>query len=210
MSNPKPYIIGVCGGSASGKTFFIRELLSQIAVADDVTLISQDNYYLKRENQKRDENGKINFDHPDAVDLNKFAAHLKKLVEGEQLELLEYTFNNPNATPRTIIYSPAPIIIVEGIFVYHNEAIRDQIDLKLFIDAEEHIKFSRRIYRDNVERGYDTESVIEMYNEFVMPMYKKYVAPTKAYCDMIIQNNKHFGQSVEVIANHIQHLINRG
>lgn len=202
----KPYFIGISGGSASGKTYLLKQLLDRYS-RDQLTLISQDNYYLPREKQKRDASGDINFDHPDAVDLDALVVDLQKLSRGETITLNEYTFGNLNAVPKQIVYAPSPIMLVEGLFVFYKQAIAEQLDLKLFVDAEEHIKLSRRIRRDFEERGYDVEEVLSRYEAHVIPMYKKFVAPYKEQCDLIIPNNFHMQKAVKVIMDHVDRIL---
>jgi uridine kinase len=202
----KPYIIGICGGSASGKTFLLKQLMSQLP-GDKVSLLSQDNYYKKLKDQVRDPEGLVNFDHPDSINLDQLFTDIQKLIHGESFELEEYTFNNPQKTPQIFHYSPTPILILEGLFIYHKPAMSQLIDLKLFVEADEHIKLSRRLKRDHRERGYSIESILRDYEKFVAPMYHQYVAPTRAKCDMIIPNNKHMYKAVQVIVNHLRAML---
>lgn len=199
----KPFILGICGGSASGKTFLLRQLMSTFKQGS-VTLISQDNYYKPLEHQKRESDGLVNFDHPDSVELDRLAADLRKLSKGETVEIQEYTFNNPAKVPKTILMKPAPLMIVEGLFVFYREDLAQLQDLKVFVDAEEHIRISRRLQRDTTERGYSMESILRDYQRFVAPMYQQYVAPTKQIADLIIPNNKHMYRAVQVLVNHLR------
>ncbi len=202
----KPYFIGISGGSASGKTFLLKQLLERYPT-EKLTLISQDNYYFPHEVQNRDEEGEINFDHPDSVDLDSLVTDLKKLSAGETLNLKEYTFGNTGLKAKTIQYAPAPIMLVEGLFVFYKKEIADQLALKVFVDAEEHIKLSRRIKRDFEERAYGLEEVLIRYESHVIPMYKKYVAPYKEQCDIIIPNNFHMQKATEVLCDHIDKVL---
>lgn len=194
----KPFTIGITGGSGSGKTYLI-EKLSGCLSANDVCLISQDNYYKQREEQSTDENGIKNFDLPTAIDHQHFHDDLIKLKKGETVRNLEYTFNNPNATPRVIELNPAPVIIVEGIFVQYFREIEAELDLKIFIEAKDHVKLSRRIRRDNEQRGYDLDDVLYRYQYHVMPVYEKYIEPLKHNADLVIPNNSHFDRAIDVL-----------
>lgn len=204
MNNP--YIIGVSGCSGSGKTLFINKLMSGFK-QEEVCLISQDNYYRKRDEQPIDENGIQNFDMPDSIDMDAFLIDIKKLMMGEKIIIKEYTFNNPNQPDNLIEFNPAPVIILEGIFIFFVEKIRKLIDLKVFIDAHEHIMLKRRILRDKEERGYDLADVLYRYEKHVMPTFYKYILPYKSKCDLVINNNRSFDKGVEVIKSHIERII---
>ena len=205
--NQSPYLVGICGGSGSGKTYMLDRLLSKLP-PDAVTLVSQDNYYKKLEDQKQDENGLVNFDHPESLRLQDFLVDVKRIMEGETLVISEYTFNNPAATAREIVMKPARILIIEGLFIYHLPEMVELIDLKVFIEAEEYIRLTRRLRRDAVERGYGHESVLRDYEMFVAPMYHRFIAPTRHLCDLIIPNNKHINKAVEVMSDHLLNLLN--
>jgi uridine kinase len=193
-----PYIVGITGGSASGKTLFLKSLLHAFA-PHEICLISQDNYYKPRHEQPRDENGIYNFDTPFSIDFELYAQHIKDLRNGKQVIKQEYTFNNPQAVPAMLTLQASPIIVVEGIFVFYFPEIASLLDLKVFIDAAEHIKLKRRIVRDKDERGYDLEDVLYRYEKHVMPTYEKYIAPFKSDADIIIPNNLHFERGLEML-----------
>jgi uridine kinase len=194
----KPYIVGITGGSASGKTLFLRSLLRAFT-PQEICLISQDNYYKPRTQQPTDENGVHNFDTPLSIDFELYAQHIKDLRNGKQVVKQEYTFNNPNVVPQLLTLEPSPIIVVEGIFVFYFPEISSLLDLKVFIDAAEHIKLKRRIVRDKDERGYDLEDVLYRYEKHVVPTYEKYIAPFKSDADVIIPNNLHFEKALEML-----------
>lgn len=193
-----PYIVGITGGSASGKTLFLKSLLRAFA-PNEICLISQDNYYKPRHEQPKDENGIYNFDTPFSIDFELYAQHIRDLRNGKQVVKQEYTFNNPKAVPATITLQASPIIVVEGIFVFYFPEIANLLDLKVFIDAAEHIKLKRRIVRDKDERGYDLDDVLYRYEKHVMPTYEKYIAPFKSDADIIIPNNLHFERGLEML-----------
>jgi len=194
----KPFTIGITGGSGSGKTYLIENLSSRFK-PEEVCLISQDNYYRLREEQLADENGVTNFDLPSAIDHDRFHDDLLRLKKGETIIKKEYTFNNPNAVPKTIELRPAPILIVEGIFVQYFKEIEIELDLKIFIEAKDHVKLSRRIRRDNEQRGYDLDDVLYRYQYHVMPVYEQYIEPLKHNADLVIPNNSHFDRAIEVL-----------
>ena len=194
----KPFIIGITGGTGSGKTLFLNSLLDSYD-PEAVTCISQDDYYLPREHQLVDKNGEFNFDRPESIDFEHFASDLKELSQGRSVSKQEYTFNNPEIEPKTIIRKPAPVILVEGIFIFHYAKVNSLIDLKVFIEATEHVKLKRRLKRDREERGYDAEDVLYKYENHIMPSYQKYIAPHKEYADLIVPNNEDFSKALDVI-----------
>lgn len=204
----KSYVIGITGGSASGKTLFLEKLLAFFE-PHHVCLVSQDNYYKPRNLQPRDELGIPNFDTPDSINFDEYASDIRKIRSGKSVTRLEYTFNNPNKTPKLLTFPPAPIVLVEGIFVLYYPELADLLDLKLFIDAKDHIKVKRRILRDKVERGYDLDDVLYRYEKHVMPTYEKFIEPFKHDADLIVPNNRGFDKALEVIKSHIQEKLSR-
>ncbi|MCS6820602.1 MAG: AAA family ATPase [Microscillaceae bacterium] len=199
----KPYLIGITGGSGSGKTTLLKRLLKQFKETD-VCLISQDHYYKPIEEQQIDEQGVVNFDLPEAVNLDKFYEDIFQLCQGKIVEKLEYTFNNPQKTPDLLIFKPAPVILVEGLFIFHYQPIRELLNLKIIIDVEEHIRLKRRILRDNQERGYDLHDVLYRYEKHVSPSYKRYIAAYRYEADLIIPNHHHFDNAFEVLCAFIE------
>lgn len=199
----KPYFVGITGGSASGKTFFLRALLDSFT-PEEICLVSQDNYYKPRHEQPLDENGVHNFDTPQSIDYEQYARDLEALKEGRTVTRQEYTFNNPNAVPGQLEFRPAPVILVEGIFVFYFPELTRHLDLKIFIEAEEHIKLKRRIVRDQVERGYDLEDVLYRYERHVAPTYNKYIKPFKSEADLVVPNNWGFEKALDVIKTFIK------
>jgi len=194
----KPFIVGITGGSASGKTTFLNKLLAAFS-PENVCLISQDNYYKPREYQTKDLNGVVNFDLPSCIDDEAYARDVKQVSQGQTVYRTEYTFNNPNVVPKQLEFRPAPIVVVEGIFVFYFEEIAKLLDLKVYIDAKEYIKLQRRIVRDRIERGYDLDDVLYRYTHHVAPTYEKYIKPYKNDADIIIPNNNNFEKGLEVL-----------
>jgi uridine kinase len=194
----KPYTIGITGGSGSGKTFFLNSLAERFS-DQEICLISQDNYYHTRDRQAEDEKGVKNFDLPEAIDHEQFYNDIIQLKKGEVLRKTEYTFNNPEATPRTLVFKPAPVLIIEGLFVQYFPKIDKELDLKVFIEAKDYVKLSRRIRRDNEERGYDLDDVLYRYHHHVMPVYESLIEPLKHKADLVIPNNSHFNRALEIL-----------
>jgi len=204
----KPYIIGITGGSGSGKTLLIKKIMNNFS-NEEVCLISQDNYYRPRNQQPFDEKGVHNFDTPESIDISKFTHDLKKLIDGEIIRIKEYTFNNPELDPEIIEIQPAPVIILEGIFIFYLDEISELINLKIFIDTREHIMLKRRIIRDQQERGYDLEDVLYRYEHHVMPAFNKYILPYKGKSDIIVNNHENFDEGINVIKSHISSILRK-
>ncbi|MFB9210784.1 uridine kinase [Echinicola jeungdonensis] len=199
----QPFIVGITGGSASGKTLFLDQLL-QAFDPEEVCLISQDNYYKPKDQQPVDEHGIPNFDTPYSIDFDQYSADILKIRQGEQVFRQEYTFNNPKATPKILTFKPAPVVVVEGIFVLYYPELAKLLDLKVFIDAKDYIKLKRRIVRDKVERGYDLDDVLYRYENHVMPNYEKYIEPFKHDADLIIPNNDDFEKALELVKTYLK------
>ena len=203
MSITKPFTIGITGGSGSGKTFFLQGL-SACFGEKEICLISQDNYYKPREQQPIDENGIKNFDLPVSIDREAFHHDLLLLKAGQNVLLKEYTFNNPLAEPKLLEFKSAPILVVEGLFVQYFEEISKELDLRIFIEAKDHVKLGRRIRRDQVERGYDLDDVLYRYQYHVMPVYERLIEPLKHNSDIVIPNNSHFKRALDVLVGYLK------
>ena len=199
----KPYLVGITGGSASGKTLFLKSLMASFP-EHEICLISQDNYYKPIHLQKKDANGIENFDLPESIDDHAFAKDVEKLKNGQDVFKEEYTFNNKERTPEMLHFKPAPIVVVEGIFVFHYLEVASQLDLKVFIDAKNKIKLARRIKRDADERGYDLDDVLYRWKNHVTPTYRNYIRPYKKSADLVIPNNDHFEKGLEVLVDFLR------
>ena len=202
----KPYVIGITGGSGSGKTFFLQHLSAGLSESE-LCLISQDHYYKSREQQPIDENGIRNFDLPESIDHLALEADLLKLLAGHPVKKQEYTFNNPGSEPGILEFKPAKVLVVEGLFVQYFDEVRRLLDLRIFIEAKDHVKLSRRIRRDQVERGYDLDDVLYRYQNHVMPVYEALIEPLKHQSDLIVPNNHHLKKAAEVVLGHIRSVI---
>ncbi|QIP11327.1 uridine kinase [Spirosoma aureum] len=194
----KPFIVGITGGSASGKTSFLKDVINAFS-EDEICLISQDNYYRTLDHIPIDQNGVYNFDQPGTINHELFAEHLSLLHAGKTVETPEYTFNNPNAVARTLIYRPTPIIIVEGLFVFHFPDVASQLDLKVYITAKNRIKLDRRLVRDQAERGLTEELIHYQWKHHVRPAYQEFVKPHKDEADIVIPNNNHYQKGLDVV-----------
>lgn len=192
----KPKVVGITGGSGSGKTLFIQKLKAQLK---DVAIHSMDNYYIERQLQPKDVEGVENFDTLDSIDGQKFVDDLKVLIQGDSIKLKEYNYNNPNSEKKTIEIKSAEIILVEGIFTFHIQEVRELLDLKLFIEAPDFLMLKRRILRDAEERGYDLNDVLYRFEHHVTPAFKTYIEPTRQWSDLVIPNHQNFNKALEVI-----------
>lgn len=198
-----PFIVGITGGSASGKTMFLKNLLSHFK-EDEICLVSQDNYYRDRHLQPKDENGIENFDTPQSIEFDEYARDIKALKQGNAVARKEYTFNNPDVVPQMLHFKPSSIIVVEGLFVFYFPELAKLLDLKVFIDAKDYVKLKRRIIRDNTERGYDLDDVLYRYEKHVAPTYEKYIEPFKYDADIIIPNNNKFDKGLKVLVAYLK------
>ncbi|MEZ4798514.1 MAG: hypothetical protein R2809_01805 [Flavobacteriales bacterium] len=203
MNKSNHTLIGIAGGSGSGKTTFLRAILERFT-SDQVALVSQDNYYLPKHEQLIDENGITNFDLPTSIDRAHFYRDMVDLVEGKSLEILEYNFNNPEWIPEPIFVHPAPVIIMEGLFVFHYEEIRNQLDYMVYIDAHHDNRLERRINRDAKERGYPEHEVRYQWANHVRPAELQYLEPYKSNCQLIVDNNHQFDEGLNALISFIQ------
>ncbi len=199
----KPYIIGITGGSGSGKTSLISALANQFSEGQ-ICIVSQDDYYRPREEQLTDQQGIKNFDLPHSIDDEAFANDLQVLLDGKTVGREEYTFNNDLATPKMKLFHPAPIIIVEGLFIFHFEAVKRLIDLKIFVHASDHLKIIRRIKRDATERNYPLDDVLYRYEHHVQPAYQRFIEPYLNEMDLIVNNNDNFNPALEVLSGFLK------
>jgi len=170
----KPYLIGITGGSGSGKTTLIRELEKKFS-KKEICVISLDDYYYPKEKQKVDKEGITNFDLPGAINKKAFLTDLKLLIAGKSFQRTEYTFNNKKAKPKKITLRPAPIIIVEGLYIFHYKKVNALLNLRIFVHAKANVKLIRRIIRDKTERNYPLEDVLYRYEHHVLPSFERYI-----------------------------------
>ncbi|MDB5060996.1 MAG: Uridine kinase [Mucilaginibacter sp.] len=199
----KPFVIGIAGGSGSGKTFFLKCFLEHFT-EDEVCLVSQDDYYIPvAHNMTKEENKLYNFDLPSTIDHAHFEDDIAKLINNQTVTKQEYTFNNLNAIPKLMEIRPAPILIVEGLFILHFKKIASQLDMTIFIEADEEIALQRRLKRDLLERGYSHDDVKYKWTNHVVPAYNEYLLPYREGCDKLIINNTQFADDIIRITDEI-------
>ena len=202
------YTIGVTGGSGSGKSYLIQSLRDRFG-EDEVAILSQDNYYLSKDLQDIDHAGVENFDLPSSFAMLDFLGDFRKLLKSEVVQRLEYTYNNSMANAPMIITKPAPIVLVEGLFVLHSAEMRDLLDLKVFVEASDVVKVKRRIIRDQNERNYPLEDVLYRYEFHVLPAYRSFIEPYRSYADVIINNESSMDRGLELLTGFIRELLRR-
>jgi uridine kinase len=200
------YVVGIAGGSASGKTSFLRQLQESMPEGS-LCVVSQDNYYKPQDQQTCDSKGEVNYDLPTSIDRELFCHDVRELIMGRSIQKQEYTFNNPLHSPKTITILPAPIIVVEGLFVFHYKEIRALLDLRVYLDVREDIKLQRRILRDAEERGYSEQTVRYQWDNHVLPSFKKFLKPYRDEAHLIITNNITYDKGLLVLCNHLRYLL---
>ena len=196
-------IIGICGGTGSGKTTVANRILESVS-ADEVIFIQQDSYYRNLKDLPLDYRNAFNFDHPDALDNDLLINHLKRLKAGEPVELPIYDFRTHTRLPDTIRVEAKPIIMVEGILIFAEPRLLEQMDIKVFVDTPDDIRFIRRLRRDISERGRTFDSVIEQYLATVRPMHMQFVEPSKRHADVIIPEGGHNIVSIELLSGKVR------
>lgn len=201
----KPVIIAVAGGSASGKTTVVEKIVASFE-SGDVTVIKHDDYY-KQVDLPLEEREKMNYDHPFSLDNDLMFKHVLKLLKGQNVTKPTYDFENHNRSTVTEIIVPTQIVILEGILIMEDERIRDLCDIKLFVEADDDLRFIRRLTRDMAERGRTMESVVKQYLTTVKPMHFAFVKPSKRYADVIIPNDKNHDVAVDLIITKIKSII---
>ena len=196
-------IIGICGGTGSGKTTVANRILETVS-ANEVVFIQQDSYYRNIKDLPLDYRQVANFDHPDALDNDLLVNHVRRLKAGEPIDLPIYDFKTHTRMVETRLVEPKPIVIVEGILIFSESRLLEQMDIKVFVDTPDDIRFIRRLRRDIAERGRTVESVIEQYLATVRPMHMQFVEPSKRYADVIIPEGGHNLVSIDLLSGKIR------
>lgn len=204
----RPVIIGVAGGTGSGKTTVANRILERVGT-ENIAYIPHDAYYIDLRHVPKKERAKTNFDHPDSLETPLLVAHLKQLRASESVDIPVYDFTTHTRTSNTLHIDPAPIVLVEGILIFAEPELRALCDVKLYIDTDADIRFIRRLRRDVQDRGRTVESVIEQYLRTVRPMHLEFVEPSKRYADVIIPEGGFNEVAIEMVASRIRGLLER-
>lgn len=201
----KNLIIGIAGGSGSGKTTLVRALVQKFG--DDITVISHDNYYKAHDEMTYDERAKLNYDHPDAFETELMISHLQQLRQGEEIHCPVYDFTVHNRSDEVIQISPRKVIVVEGILIFADPALRNEMDIRIFVDTDDDVRLCRRIRRDVRKRSRTLESVIEQYLTTVKPMHEQFVEPSKKFANLVVPEGGKNMVALEMIIDRIEHCI---
>ncbi len=191
-------IIGIAGGTGSGKTTVVNQILNQIT-AEEICVISQDSYYKKTNDLTYKQRTEINFDHPNAIDFELLVTHLKDLKNNKVIEQPVYSFVSHNRTENTLKTHPRKVIIVEGILIFNNLELRKLFDIKIFVHADADERLIRRLRRDIKERGRDLDEVLDRYQNTLKPMHQQFIEPTKNFADIIIPNDKYNTVAIDIV-----------
>ncbi len=200
-----PIVIGVAGGSGSGKTTVVRRIVDALDDAH-VTVLEHDRYYRDRNDLRLEERAALNYDHPDSLETDLMVAHLHRLRDGDSVEAPVYDFARHARVPATETVSPGRAIIVEGILLYTDAALRALMDVKVFVDTDDDTRFIRRLQRDISERGRTVQSVIDQYLATVKPMHLEFVEPSKRYADIIVPLGGHNAVAIDMLLTLIRSL----
>jgi uridine kinase len=199
----KMIVIGIAGGTGSGKTTVVKKIAESID-KNDVAIVSQDSYYKDSSHLPLEERQKINFDHPDSIELSLLAKHIKALKENKSIEEPIYSYLTCTRADETNTIKPKKIIIVEGILVLSDPALRELFDIKVFVSADADDRLIRVINRDILERGRSVNDVLERYHASVKPMHLQFIEPTKRYADLIVPQGGHNKVAINILTSFIQ------
>jgi uridine kinase len=202
----RPIIIGIAGGSGSGKTTIAQKIHKSLP-EDRVLIMTQDSYYKDHKDMTKEERDQINFDHPDAFDTELLVAQLKQLLNGQAIEMPIYDFPTHLRSDKTIHVEPADIIILEGILVLADERLRDLMSIKVYVDTDDDIRLIRREKRDMKERGYDLDYIISQYLTTVKPMYNQFIDPSKRYADIIVPEGGENNVAIDMLSTKIRSVL---
>jgi uridine kinase len=202
-------VIGICGGTGSGKTTIADHIIAALP-RESVVVIQQDHYYRDLPHLPLDERARQNFDHPDSIDMPLLVEHVRRLREGKAIERPVYDFTQHARSGETVRLEPRPAVILEGILLLENAALRELMDIKIFVDTDADLRFIRRLRRDIRERGRTMESVVEQYMATVRPMHMEFVEPSKRYADVIIPEGGHNLVGIDLVIQKIRSLVPAG
>ncbi len=206
MKHPDPLVIGIAGGSGSGKTTVAKEILNRVG-PDRIAFLQHDSYYKDLTGLPPTQRAEVNFDHPNSLETDLLIQHVLALRDGHAVQVPIYDFAHHRRTGETFAVLPHRVIMVEGILIFVEKALRDLFDIKIFVDTDADIRFIRRLERDIAERGRTTESVIHQYQSTVRPMHLEFVEPSKRYADVIIPEGGFNTAALDMVVARIETLL---
>ena len=198
-------IVGIAGGSASGKTTIVTRIREKFG--DDIVVISHDSYYKAHNDLSYDERSRLNYDHPSSFDTELLIRDVEKLKRGEEVDIPVYDYAIHNRSDQTIHIMPKPVILLEGILILENKALRDLMDVKVFVDTDADERLMRRIRRDTIERARSVSSVLTQYSQTVKPMHEQFVEPSKKYADLIIPRGGENLTGINIFTEHLEAML---
>lgn len=205
MSDSNIKVIGVAGGTASGKTTIVNIIREHFG--SNLAVLSHDSYYKAHDDLNYEERSKLNYDHPSSFDTEMMVSHIRALKQGQEVEVPIYDYSVHNRSVSATLVKPKKVIIIEGILILENKALRDEMDLKIFVDTDADERLMRRIKRDMAERARTVESILTQYQDTVKPMHEAYIEPSKKYADIIIPRGGQNTSAIELLLNHIDSLL---
>lgn len=206
MNHPNPLVIGIAGGSGSGKTTVAQEILQRVG-PERIAFLQHDSYYKDLSGLPPAQRIEVNFDHPHSLETDLLIQHIASLRDGESVEVPIYDFSTHSRTSQTFTVQPRRVILVEGILIFTEATLRDMFDVKIFVDTDSDIRFIRRLERDITERKRTTESVIKQYQSTVRPMHMEFVEPSKRYADVIIPEGGHNTAALDMVTARVEALL---
>jgi uridine kinase len=206
MKHPEPLVIGIAGGSGSGKTTVAQEILQRVGPSR-IAFLQHDSYYKDLSGLPPTQRAAVNFDHPNSLETELLIQHIASLRDRKAVEVPIYDFSTHSRTDRTFTVQPRGVILVEGILIFTEAALREMFDVKIFVDTDSDIRFIRRLERDLAERGRTTESVVKQYQTTVRPMHLEFVEPSKRYADVIIPEGGFNTAALDMVVARIEALL---
>ena len=190
--------LGIAGGTGSGKSTVVEQILNELPIGE-VSIISQDSYYKQNDHLTYEERCNINFDHPSAIDFELLKEHLMELKKGKSIEQPVYSFETHNRLSETLLTHPKKVVIIEGILIFTEKALRELFDIKVYVHADSDERLIRRLKRDMKERGRDLNEVLDRYQNTLKPMHEEFIEPTKNYADIIIPNDRYNTVAIDIV-----------
>ena len=206
MKHPDPLVIGIAGGSGSGKTTVAQEILQRVG-PERIAFLQHDSYYKDLSGLPPAQRAEVNFDHPHSLETDLLIQHIASLRDGKVVEVPIYDFSTHSRTGQTYPVQPRRVILVEGILIFTEATLREMFDVKIFVDTDSDIRFIRRLERDITERKRTTESVIKQYQSTVRPMHMEFVEPSKRYADVIIPEGGHNTAALDMVTARVEALL---